>query len=106
VTAAGARNVGRDPGMRQGAFHLEALLAAAPDVLLHDRPAGLRSRPEQLVGHRLVRKYWAQRQVVVPQDEFVCGSPYSGEAALRLNQAIRTLLARKPPPLPFRWRRR
>jgi iron complex transport system substrate-binding protein len=101
VTAAGARNVGREHGMRPGGFHVEALLAAAPDVLLHGPPTGMRSRSEQLVGHRLVRRYWADRQIVVPQDEFVCGSPYTGEAALRLNRAIRMVLARKSAPLPF-----
>jgi iron complex transport system substrate-binding protein len=106
LTAAGARNVGREPGVRPGAFHVEALLAAAPDILLHGPATGMRSRSEQLVGHRLVRRYWAGRQIVVPQDEFVCGSPYTGAAALRLNRAIRALLARKPAPLPFARRAR
>jgi iron complex transport system substrate-binding protein len=106
VTAAGARNVGREPGTRPGAFHVEALLAAAPDILLHERTTGARSRSEQLVGHRLVRRYWSDRQVIVPQDEFVCGSPYTGEAALRLNQAIRSLLAKRPAPLPLARRAR
>jgi iron complex transport system substrate-binding protein len=90
ITAAGARNVGREPALARGGFRMEALLASRPDYLLHDylvlRTSG---RQAQLVGHPLVRKLYADRQITIAQEQFVCGNPATAEAALALNRALR-----------------
>ena len=89
ITAAGARNVGREP-LPRGGFRMEALLASRPDYLLHDNLVLATSgRQAELVGHPLVRRLYRDRQIVIAQEQFVCGNPATAEAALSLNRALR-----------------
>ena len=96
ITAAGASNVGRE-ALGQGSFRAEALLAARPDFLLHDakvlRTAG---RQAELVGHPIVRRLYRDRQIVIPQEQFVCGTPATLDAVSRLNRDLRRALAARP----------
>ena len=94
VTAAGARNVGREAGLKAGGFHVETLLSRRPDFLLHDAPAPAPGREARLSGHPLVRRLWGGRQIAVEQQAFVCGTPESARAALALHEQLRARLPR------------
>lgn len=103
LTAAGVHNIADDPGF-QGADRpsVEALLAVAPDLLVRGEarfdPPG---RQADLAFHPVVRRYWASRTVIVPQSAYLCGTPFSADAALALQTQIQTLAAVARHPLPF-----
>ena len=90
ITAAGARNVGRETAAWRGGYHSEALIASRPDLLLHDDLVLCApGRAAELVGHPIVRKLYRDRQIVIPQEQFVCGTPAAADAALQLHRALR-----------------
>ncbi len=87
INAAGARNLGRS--WKGGRFGTEALLIARPDYLLHDRHVlDLPGRDAELVGHPLVRRLYARRQIVISQESLVCGTPATIDAVVDLNREL------------------
>ncbi len=100
ITAAGARNVGREAA-RRGGFRTEALLASRPDFLLHDdKILKTSGRQADLVGHPLARRLYRNRQITIPQEQFVCGTPATVGAAVQLNRDLRRAASPNPQP-PF-----
>ncbi|WP_420141158.1 hypothetical protein, partial [Sphingomonas sp.] len=94
IEAAGADNVGR---AWRGSYRIEGLIATRPDYLLHDdKVARSGARVSALVGHPLVRRLYAGRQIVIPQEQLVCGTPATIDATIALNQALRAALLRQP----------
>ena len=103
LAAAGARNVADGTGVfAPGTPEVEALLAAAPQLLIEGLPAfeppGRRS---DLAHHPLVRRFWGDRMLVVPQAAYACGTPFSAQAARDLRDQMRAKLALARTPLPF-----
>ena len=103
LTAAGAHNVAGEAGVTEaGAPEVEALLATAPQLLVAGRPG---SQPPGRTGdvarHPLVRRIWRDRMLVVPQSAYVCGTPFSADAAADLRDQMRAQLARARTPLGF-----
>jgi len=96
LKAAGVRNV---LGARAPAA--EALLAAAPDLIVRgappDAPPGRRT---DIADNPVVRRLWGDRIVVFAQVYYLCGTPFSAEGAARLRQALREAerRARSAPP--------
>jgi hypothetical protein len=92
LQAAGARNIAGGGG------GVERLLAERPDLLVEDEPGaespGLRAA---VLGHPAVRRLWSDRVVVLPARSYVCGTPFSADAALRLKAGMRLTLARARP---------
>src|SRR5262249_48651000 len=76
LTAAGGVNVAATAGSRLGAYDIEQLMVAKPDILAFGSAAvsqpGLRS--EQL-RHPLVRKLYGARQITYPETLYACGLP-------------------------------
>jgi iron complex transport system substrate-binding protein len=103
LEAAGAHNVAHDPGvLAPGAPDVETLLAIAPDLLIRaesaTEPPGRRS---DVVNNPVVLRFWADRTVVVPEYDYICGTPFSADAALALRQDMQAALRRARRPLPF-----
>ena len=94
LTAAGAVNVAAtSPELTSGAFDIEQLLSARPDILLYgdatvDRP-GLRNAQLQ---HPAIRKLYGQRQWAYPSVLYACGVPQSADAAKHLRDAMLNLM--------------
>ncbi len=90
LTAAGGVNIGASTqGLRSGAFSIEELLLARPDVLAYgenskDTP-GLRTDVAQ---HPLILKLYAQRRITYPQALYSCGVPESASAAKALRASM------------------
>jgi iron complex transport system substrate-binding protein len=101
LRVAGAHNVAADRGVvASGAPDVETLLAMAPDLLVRgesgQEPPGRRA---DVVDNPVVRRVWAHRAVVVPQADYICGTPFSADAALRLRRDMRAALRRAGGPL-------
>lgn len=108
LTAAGAHNVAGEAGVSAaGAPEVEALLAAAPQLLVAGRP-GLEKpgRRSDTAHHPLVRRFWGDRTLIVPQSAYVCGTPFSADAAADLRDQMRARLAQARTPLAFTVGRR
>lgn len=90
ITAAGATNVAADQGaLAFGNFDIEALLRARPDVLLQTDPRFTDPTLQREQGrHRLVRRLYAGRTVLLPEAGYQCGLPQSAEAAVALRRAL------------------
>lgn len=103
LRAAGARNVANEKGvLASGAPDVETLLATAPDLLVRGEPGFERpGRRTDVANNPTVRRFWGDRTVIVPQYDYVCGTPFSAEAALTLRDEMRAADARPKPPLPF-----
>lgn len=104
LTAAGARNLARAPmtlGYRRPG--IEVLLKADPALLVQgslERKAA--SLGDDVLRHRLVRRYWGDRTIFMPQSYYACGTPMIADAAIRLRADLRAASARirRPAPLP------
>lgn len=90
LTAAGGVNIAATTqGVRSGAFSIEELLLAKPDVLAYgvngnDAP-GLRTDADQ---HPVILKLYAHRRVTYPEALFSCGMPESADAAQALRGSL------------------
>jgi iron complex transport system substrate-binding protein len=97
LTAAGARNIVAASGAG-----VERLLALRPDLLVEDEPGaegpGLRTA---VLDNPAVRRIWGERTVVLPARAYLCGTPFSAEAALKLQGEMRAIAARSGPLPPF-----
>ena len=81
---------------------LERLLATAPQLLVESRSASDDTgRRADTAHHPLVRRFWGDRTLTIPQSAVVCGTPFSVEAARALRDAMRAKLAAARAPLPF-----
>lgn len=101
LTAAGAHNVANDRGvLAQAAPDVETLLAMAPDLLVRSgsgsEPPGRRA---DVVNNPVVLRVWANRTVVVPEYAYICGTPFSADAALALRQAMQAAARRAGGPV-------
>jgi iron complex transport system substrate-binding protein len=103
LIAAGARNVINEAGaLTSGSPDVEALLATAPTLLVRGMPGFQKPGMRQSVAfHPLVTRFWRDRTVFVPRYYYVCGSPFSADAALSLRTQMDALLATASVPLPF-----
>ena len=103
LTAAGARNVADAAGVSAaGAPDVEVLLATAPQLLVAGQPGfETPGRRSDVAHHPLVRRFWGERTLIVPQSAYVCGTPYSAEAAVALRDQMRAKLTLARTPLPF-----
>lgn len=103
LTAAGARNVAGEAGAHAaGTPEVEALLAAAPQLLVAGEPAfEAPDRRSDVAHHPLVRRYWGDRTLIVPQPAYLCGTPFSADAAVSLRDQMRAKLSQARTPLPF-----
>ena len=103
LRAAGAHNVANDKGvLASAAPDIETLLAMAPDLLVRSgsgsEPPGRRA---DVVNNPVVLRFWAHRTVVVPEYDYICGTPFSADAALALRQDMRAAVRRAGKPLSF-----
>ena len=101
-TAAGARNIAKEPpASAHGQPDAEVLLAAAPDLLVQgSRAVAAPSQGDALVHHRVVRRFWGRdRMLTVPQAYYVCGTPRIGRAVAALQGELRRADAQTRSPL-------
>lgn len=100
---AGGRNVAaQDRGLGGSTPQVEKLIAVAPQLLVAGAPAFDRpGRRADVAHHPLVRRFWADRTLTVPLSSYLCGTPFSADAALSLREQMRAMLKRAPAPLPF-----
>jgi iron complex transport system substrate-binding protein len=101
LAAAGARNVANERGVvASGAPDVETLLAMGPDLLVRgesgQEPPGRRS---DVVNNPVVLRFWAHRTVVAPEYDYICGTPFSADAALALRRDMLVALRRAGRPL-------
>jgi iron complex transport system substrate-binding protein len=102
LQAAGARNVADQKGVLKGAPDVETLLATAPDLLVEGEPGFERpGRRTDGLDNPTIRRFWGRRTVVVPQSSYLCGTPFSAEAAVRLRREMQAARQRAQAPLPF-----
>lgn len=90
ITAAGATNLAaREGALGFGDFGVEALLRARPDALVQSDPRFAEPTVQRQQGrHRIVRRLYADRTVLLPDVYFNCGLPQSADAAAMLRQAL------------------
>lgn len=101
LTLAGATNVAAEAAARGGGPDSEVLLAAAPALLVRGGEGGgdLRTAVAQ---HPVVRRFWGPaRSLTVSPAAYICGTPFIGDAALRLRGQLRAAVAAAGAPLPF-----
>lgn len=99
LTAAGARNMTREPlALRYRRPDVEVLLAANPALLVQGSPdrEGA-SLGDAVTRHRLVRRYWGRRTLYLPQAYYACGTPALADAAVRLRGELRAAQRRAGP---------
>jgi iron complex transport system substrate-binding protein len=103
LTAAGARNVAAERGLTNyNEFDTEALLMSAPDVLIQGAAEFAKpGRSTDIDRHPLVRRLWAGRRILIPQSLYVCGTPFSADAAAQLRGDLERLSALASQPLSF-----
>lgn len=98
LAAAGGVNVADTmSGVRYGTFDFEQLLAVRPDVIAFpdaaiDRP-GLR---REQIQHRVIQRFYANRQIVYPETLYSCGLPQSADAAKTLRAALLDIASKTP----------
>jgi iron complex transport system substrate-binding protein len=104
LKAAGAHNVANDAGVpRSDAPDVETLLATAPDLLVEGEPGFERpGRRSDVIANPTIRRFWGDRTVVIPQRYYVCGTPFSADAAATLRREMQAVERRARVPLPFR----
>ncbi len=103
LTAAGARNLARAPmAVDYRNPDIETLLRANPALIVQGsgEPAGF-SLGNDVMGHRLVRRYWGNRMLGIPQAYYVCGTPALADGAIRLRAQLRAAADRAGPALPI-----
>ena len=104
LEAAGAVNVAnRPPASAYGRPDVEVLLLTAPTLLVkgagHRREPGLRDNVER---HPVIREYWnGARTLTIRQAYYLCGTPFIGDAIVRLRAELRDAAAHVTRPLPF-----
>lgn len=103
LQVAGARNLVREPmALSYRRPDIEVLLEANPALLVQGsvdpRAASI---GDDVTRHRLVRRYWGDRTLFIPQSYYVCGTPMLAEAALDLRRQLREAQDRAGPALPF-----
>lgn len=108
LTAAGARNVVREPmTFTYRKPDVEVLMQAAPALLVRgSRDVRIAGLGDDVMRHRLVRRFWGGgRTLTIPQAYYACGTPMVADAAIALRRQLRAAapLAR---PLPFDTERR
>ena len=104
LRAAGARNLVREPmTLSYRKPDAEVLMQANPALLVQGaiNPAGA-ALGDDVVHHRIVRRYWRDRVLPIDQGYYVCGTPMIADAALRLRGELRAAVARAGPALPIR----
>ncbi len=99
VTAAGAVNLGAQPGVDSTRFDTEQLLMIHPDLLAYGdasitHPA-LYNSP---LRHPLVQRLYRGRQVAYPELLYSCGLPQSADAAAQLRRVMLSAMAGSSPP--------
>ena len=100
LSAAGARNLARDPLLPRHP-DVETLLQANPAFLVQGSMDGNgASLGDNVRRHRLVRRYWADRTLFVPQAYYACGTPMVADAAIALRRQLRGPVDRAGPAVP------
>jgi iron complex transport system substrate-binding protein len=107
LTLSGADNVTADSALaRRGAPDTERLLATAPDLIVQGGMTERNNLRNEAAYHPVVRRYWGQdRTLVIRPAYYLCGTPFVGDAALRLRGELRAKAALVRTPLPFAARR-
>jgi iron complex transport system substrate-binding protein len=104
LRAAGARNVANEAGIfASGAPDVETLLASGPALLVRGMPGF--EKPglgDNVDFHPVIRRLWQDRTVYVPQSAYLCGTPFSADAALNLRMQMAGALAMAKRPLSFK----
>ena len=104
LEAAGAINVANQPpASAYGRPDVEVLLLTAPTLLVKGagigRKPGLRDNVER---HPVIRKFWdGPRTLTIRQAYYICGTPFIGDAILRLRAELQDAAAQARTPLPF-----
>jgi iron complex transport system substrate-binding protein len=102
LRAAGARNVADEKGVLKGAPDVETLLATAPDLLVEGEPQFERpGRRTDLLNNPTIRRFWGRRTVIVPQSSYLCGTPFSADAAVQLRREMQDNVIHPRTALPF-----
>lgn len=104
LQAAGARNLVRDPmTLSYRKPDAEVLMQANPALLVQGSidPKGP-GLGDDVVRHRIVRRFWHNRILPIAQGYYVCGTPMIADAALKLRRGLRDAAARAGPALPIR----
>jgi iron complex transport system substrate-binding protein len=85
LSAAGGVNIAASEGPRSGAFSIEELLMARPDVLAYGSGSdSAPSRRADAAQHPLIAKVYPHRRVTYPEVLYSCGLPDSADAAAQL----------------------
>lgn len=104
LRTAGAENLARALlAMSYRKPDVEVLLKANPELLVQGTmDAREASLGDDAVRHPLVRRFWGNRTVTIPQAAYICGTPMLGDVAARLRGQLRVVAAARPgPPVPF-----
>ena len=102
LTAAGARNLARAPmALSYRKPDAEVLLQTNPALLVQGsidpRGPGL---GDDVVRHRVVRRYWGDRILPISQGYYICGTPMVADAAMRLRHDLRVAIRHADPAVP------
>ena len=98
ISAAGAVNLGAQPGLDSTRFDTEQLLMTRPDLLAYgDSDAADPALHNSPLRHPLVQNLYQGRQLIYPELLYSCGLPQSAQAAAQLRQVMRAALNGKPP---------
>ena len=88
LRAAGIRNLAAEAGYGGGRLPLELLVMMEPDIVVTGTRYPGRSRSEAILDHPALRQAVADRPfVVVPDREWICGTPAILDAVARLAEA-------------------
>lgn len=95
LQAAGAVNLARSPlAHRFRRPDIEVLLQAQPTLLVQGSiDARSASLGDDVMRHRLVKRYWGDRTLFIPQATYVCGTPRVADAAISLRDQLRAAQA-------------
>lgn len=104
LTTAGAINIGTlPPAAAYGSPDTEVLVAAAPVLLVQS--ARVRPEPglrDNVARHPVVRRYWGtERVVTIRPSDFMCGTPFIGDAIRRLRAQLQRVPAAARSPVAF-----
>ncbi len=96
--AAGAVNLGAEPGLRSVQFDTERLLLAHPELLAFgDATTTTPSLRSGIFAQPVVRQQFAGRMITYPELLYSCGLPQSADAAVQLRRAMLAALRTTPP---------